>query len=140
MQKVTVGRVLIAVFGCIALAAIVGGIAIIGTPAERRLIELDKKRVEDLNQLRRAVRGYHDRNSVLPKSLADISSEWVAYTCDPVTDEPYAYRVTGDRSFQLCGVFARKRDKPEPDSSCQGHRSAPSRRCTRRLSLLSETG
>jgi hypothetical protein len=112
MGKVSVGRILIAAFGCIALASIIGGIAVIGTPAERRLIELDKKRVHDLNRLANEVRSYHTRNGDLPERLAGISYEWVAHVRDPVTGDPYTYRVTGERSFQLCGVFARKFDKP----------------------------
>ena len=111
-RKVSVGHILIAVFSCVVLATIIGGVAIIGTPAEQRLIALDKIRVQDLDRLGREIRRYQTRNGGLPESLADISVEWIAYKSDPVTGEPYTYRVTGERSFQLCAVFARRLDKP----------------------------
>ncbi len=112
MRKVSVGHILIAAFCCIALAAVVGGIVIIGTPAEQRLIALDKKRVQDLDRLGRQIRRYQTSNGTLPERLADISVEWVAHTSDPVSGEPYTYRTTGERSFQLCAVFARRLDEP----------------------------
>jgi len=108
MRKVSVGHILIAAFSCVVLATIIGGIVIIGTPAEQRLIALDKKRVSDLNQIARKVRDHQAKNGILPASLSDIPNEWVSHAADPETGEPYTYRVTGERSFQLCAVFARK--------------------------------
>ncbi len=110
MGKVSIGYLIIAAFGCVALASIIGGVVLIGTPAEQRLVALDKKRVGDLNRLGNAVRRYQTRNGDLPESLAVISDEWVAHISDPVTGDPYTYRVTGERSFQLCGVFAQNAD------------------------------
>ena len=111
MNKTSFGYLMIAAFVCVALAAVVGGIALTGLPAEQRLIALDKKRVGDLRWLELAVRRYQTRNGVLPASLAVISAERVAHLSDPVTEEPYTYRVTGERSFQLCAIFARRNDK-----------------------------
>ena len=112
MRKTSVGYLIIAAFGCVALASIIGGVALVGTPAEQRLIALDKKRVGDLNRLGNAVRRYQTRNGDLPENLAEISAEWVAHIGDPVTGEPYTYRVTGERTFQLCAVFARRLGEP----------------------------
>ena len=114
MAKYPIGYLVIAAFVCVALASIIGGVALIGTPAEQRLIALDKKRVGDLRRLDNAVRSYHRRNGNLPESLAAISADWVAHIADPVTRETYTYRVTGERSYQICAVFARADDEPVP--------------------------
>lgn len=79
MSKTSFGYLIIAAFVCVALAAVVGGIALTGLPAEQRLIALDKKRVGDLRWLELAVRRYQTRNGVLPASLAVISAERVAH-------------------------------------------------------------
>ena len=112
MSKTSFGFFIIAAFGCVALASIVGGIALTGSPGEQRLIALDKKRVSHLHQLNNAVRRYQTRNGDLPESLAVISAERVVHLSDPVSGDPYTYRVSGERSFQVCAIFARRNDEP----------------------------
>ena len=113
MSKTSFGLLIIAAFGCVALASIVGGIVLVGSPGEQRLIALDKKRVGDLRWLELAVRRYQTRNGALPASLAVISADQVTHINDPVTGEPYTYRVTGEQSFQVCAVFDRRNDEAQ---------------------------
>lgn len=112
MSNVSIGYILVAAFVCVALASIIGGVVLVGTPAEQRLKALDNKRVHHLNLIARKVRDHQTKHGRLPESLADISDEWVSQVADPETGEPYTYRVTGERSFQLCAVFVRKDNKP----------------------------
>lgn len=76
------------------------------------MVALDLKRVGDLNRIGGEVRNYWHRTERLPATLSDMSKEWVAELADPVTGQPYSYKVTGERSFQLCAVFARKDGEP----------------------------
>ena len=48
MSKTSFGYLIIAAFVCVALAAVVGGIALTGLPTEQRLIALDKKKGQSL--------------------------------------------------------------------------------------------
>jgi hypothetical protein len=101
-------RLIGAAVSAAALAAIVVGLYVVGSPAEARLRRLDERRVEDLRRARYSVHRYWTRHGQLPSSLDSLSqgSEEALYR-DPATGRAYAYRTTSDTSYELCAVFAR---------------------------------
>ena len=101
----------LAVAGSIAavVAAVLAGLWSIGSPSEQRLRRLDERRVSDLTQLSQAVHWYHTERRALPAAASDLvnGNRLSRLPVDPSTEEPYEYRVTGERQFELCAVFAR---------------------------------
>ena len=93
----------------VVLAAVIGGIILLDSPAQERLRRLDERRVDDLHQLAYGVDIYWTREGHLPASLAELSEEEriVRDLADPATGQPYEFRVLGDKTFELCAVFAR---------------------------------
>ena len=101
------------VFAAIALigvvVGIVAGFSLLGSPNRQRLISLDEERVGDLRQIANYIRnnsrvGESDTNPP-PAQLTDINITSGAKE-DPITEEPYEYRVLSDSSYELCATFA----------------------------------
>jgi hypothetical protein len=91
------------------VAAAAGGLFLLGGRGEERERRLDDRRVEALEAIGRAVDLYWTRNGRLPDGLREIPAEAAdreAFT-DPVSGQPYAYRVVDDRTYELCGTFDR---------------------------------
>jgi type II secretory pathway pseudopilin PulG len=90
--------------------AIVAAFRVMGSPAEQRLRRLDERRVEDLNRLSDAIQLYDSRHQRLPASLEEIERDQGtdAARRDPVTQQPYEYRVDGPKAYSLCAHFDRE--------------------------------
>jgi hypothetical protein len=101
----------LAVAGSIAavVAAVAAGLWVIGSPAEQRLLRFDERRDADLRELAQAVNRHQSEERALPASTAElVDGRRLSHVpLDPATGEPYEYRVTGEREFELCAVFAR---------------------------------
>ncbi|MFC2099545.1 hypothetical protein ACFLSF_01780 [Candidatus Bipolaricaulota bacterium] len=108
-RAIQVRSVVAIVFVVVIVAAVIGGIALLDSPAQERLRRLDERRVDDLHQLAYGVDIYWTREGSLPASLADLSEEEriARDLADPATGQAYEYRVLGDKTFELCAVFAR---------------------------------
>ncbi|HEV8233308.1 MAG TPA: hypothetical protein VGP84_01880 [Gemmatimonadaceae bacterium] len=91
-------------------AAIGVGVYLVGPPAEQRVRRLDERRVEGLAYLREQVRAFSGVQKRLPASLQEMPYLPSASTHDPVTNQPYGYRVTGQDTFELCADFDRPND------------------------------
>lgn len=99
-------RVLLAVGGALVVGAIAAGFMALGSPAEQRLLRLDERRVEDLRGIGASVNAYWQANDRLPDLLTDAGRGVELYR-DPVSEEPYEYRVLGPQTYELCAEFAR---------------------------------
>ena len=101
----------VALIGSIAVVvgAVIAGLWLIGSPTEQRQQRLDARRVSDLVQLSQAVYRHRNERRALPGSTSDLvdGRRLSRLPSDPSTEEPYEYRVTGERQFELCAVFAR---------------------------------
>jgi hypothetical protein len=79
-----------------------------GTPLEERYQKLDAERVADLQAISDAVKSSYVLHAALPTTLAEALEGNVGLEGqlqDPKTGQPYHYRVTGPRTFELCATF-----------------------------------
>ena len=109
-------RVFAGVIAAMVGVAIVGGLFLAGSPGKARLARLDDRREVDLQMISRAVDVYWSQNQELPMDLDQLSQERgvrVRSIRDPGTAEPYEYRTTGERSYQLCAIFDQEDERPE---------------------------
>jgi hypothetical protein len=93
------------------LVAFVAGIAVSGMPAEQRQREADRKRVQDLQAIARAMHEWRTRKrpgtAELPVSLQALEAErFVERIADPETGVPYTYRPGVESRYTLCATFA----------------------------------
>ena len=91
----------------LALATIVAGFFIVGTPAEARLARFDAEKVSDLQNIQSQVVYYWQAKQKLPATITDLENS-LAYgplPLDAQTGESYAYQATGALSFKLCADF-----------------------------------
>lgn len=94
--------------GILVLVTIIAGFFIIGTPGEIRKQKQDTIRVQNLQDIQWRVVNYWQQKESLPANLDELHDP-ISYSnlpTDPVTHEPYAYRTTGNLSFELCATFA----------------------------------
>jgi len=91
----------------IIIAVTTMGFFIAGTPQNQRLIRLDERRVNDLQQIQWQIINYWQRKEMLPSKLIDLSDPISGFIVpqDPETVELYGYRVLTDLKFELCAVF-----------------------------------
>jgi hypothetical protein len=90
-----------------AIAAIVAGFAIIGSPARIRVHRLDDERVSELRNLTNAIAAYRRSHSRLPDTLDELqqTGAW-----PPMRHGPYEYRPTGAFTYDLCVDFGTASD------------------------------
>jgi hypothetical protein len=94
-------------------AAIATGIFLLGPPSQERARRLDERRVSDLQGMSSSARLYYKRSGRFPASREELTKEpgVILETRDPVTEEPYAYRVVDSATYELCAAF----DRPSAD-------------------------
>ena len=129
MARLSLGKGL--AFAAIALvvAAVATGLSLIESPESRRALRADQHRAEDLESLVKALNCFWtlDDEKSLPADLPTLVEEidkaakqhGLPKSClpraiaDPVTGQPYRYRVRGGAAFELCATFARASDTDE---------------------------
>lgn len=91
----------------IALASIIWGFSVLGSPRTQRLIKYDNQKTSDLQNIQWQVISYWQMNGTLPVSLSDISAsqQYVVLPKDPQTQTTYEYQKTGAMTFDLCAEF-----------------------------------
>ncbi|MBU6323230.1 MAG: hypothetical protein KGI41_01205 [Patescibacteria group bacterium] len=111
-------RYLCGAFALIALASIVVGFFIVGTPADARLMRLDAQKTNDLSTIQWQVVNYWQQKAALPATLAALADplSGSAIPTDPQTGAAYGYRATGTTTFELCADF----NRPSLDSATAG--------------------
>lgn len=91
------------------VVAVVLGLVVVGSPGTARERGLDVARVGNLRDIVRGVDIYWERSGSLPASLEALSSERdinIVSIVDPETREPYAFRTTGEKAYELCATFS----------------------------------
>lgn len=93
----------------LALAAIIAGFFIIGSPTDLRMLRFDDRKLNDLQNIQYSVVNFYQQKGALPETL-DALHDPLAYSTvplDPQSGESYGYSVTGPLSFELCAEFNR---------------------------------
>jgi hypothetical protein len=93
----------------VVVAAVATGIYLIGSPSEERARRLDRKRVEHLANLTRAVDVYWIRHARIPPTLDELRKEVgdSVTTIDPGTSARYEYQPLEGAAYELCAAFER---------------------------------
>jgi hypothetical protein len=91
----------------LALATIIAGFFIVGTPAQARLARFDAQKVSDLQNIQSQVVNYWQAKRKLPAALTDLNNplSYGMVPVDPETGAAYEYTATGALSFELCADF-----------------------------------
>lgn len=116
MKTKFLGRIL-AIAGAIAALAAVSVSIYLNPPSAVKAHALDQERLQGLQQIDFAIKGYYRAHQVLPDRLNVIEnmnglssrSNW----SDPVTHLPYEYDVIGKTTYRLCGDFSADSGKDE---------------------------
>ncbi len=101
------GRTIAWVSSALISITVLGAFLLIGSPKTNRLLQLDEKRVSDLQTIQWQIINYWQQKGVLPENLEKLSdsiSGFVAPT-DPSNKEAYKYTVNDKTSFSLCANF-----------------------------------
>lgn len=102
------GRRLLVAAGIVAVAALVGGFILMGSPSAQREQRMDQRRVSDLQQIETTLRNHFDETGALPPDLATLAARpGVGLSIrDPDTGAPYGYRIEAPQRFALCADFS----------------------------------
>ncbi len=101
--------------------AVVASLLVAGSPSQARLQRYDQQRVADLQTIDSAVVTYASRQYrlsgeaglptggvLLPENLAalrQMPGYGELFLQDPITEQPYTYRVVDGVSYELCATF-----------------------------------
>ncbi len=100
-----------------------------GRPSEERSRRLDARRLQELRDISYATNLYLDRHKRLPASLTELAAQGGSgiRLQDP-EGRLYAYKVTGERTYELCADFDRdSSEQPEMTGDFWSH--GPGRQC-----------
>ncbi len=91
----------------LAVATIVAGFFIVGTPQQARLARFDAQKVSDLQNIQSQVVGYYQAKQKLPGAIADLNNSlnYGPVPVDPQTGASYVYQPGEGLSFKLCADF-----------------------------------
>jgi hypothetical protein len=103
------------VLSVVVVAAVVWGVALVGTPGAARLQRFDQRRLEDLQTIFREVQSLcrdpdikHELKRALPETLDELAtlarSERISLI-DPETGQRYEYTVKDGTTYELCATF-----------------------------------
>lgn len=93
--------------GAAAVAVVVFGFFVAGSPFEQRLKKGDEQRVSDLQTIQYQILNYWQNKGKLPTALPDLRDSISGFRepVDPETIAPYTYNAKGALSFELCAEF-----------------------------------
>ena len=137
----TSGGVLMVVAITAVVAAVVAGIAVLGSPAAQRQQKLDSVRVDDLAAIERLTSRFVSLHKALPRDLAALAREpgFAVRTHDPESGVSYDYQILSAESYRLCATFRARSSEPtsfmvQPPGTTWAHDSG--RQCFTRSASL----
>jgi hypothetical protein len=112
------------------VAVVVSAFLLTDSPAEERVRRIDARRAEQLRDISESVNLYTTRHKRLPATLEELSSEggMMVEALDP-DGRAYEYRVTGGRTYELCGTFQRGSNGQSRTQSGHFWTHGPGRQC-----------
>ena len=116
MNHSTVTKRLAAAVTVVVIASLAGAVYVLESPTTQRQRRLDERRLQDLSNISESIEKYAKKHDVLPQNMAVLKEEATEAgtrqpPTDPITQEPYEYKVLDRQSYQLCAVFS----LPSPD-------------------------
>lgn len=91
----------------LALAVVVAGFFIVGTPMQAKLYRFDAQKISDLQTIQSQVVYYYQQKQKLPDNLAQLNDSISGFNVplDPQSQQAYTYQGVAAHSFQLCATF-----------------------------------
>lgn len=111
--------IVLAIMSIAVVATVLAGLSLVGSPATARARRIDQERLEDMRRIARVIDELcHDRDvktelkRPLPATLEGLAG--LARTerigiADPVSNEPYSYKVSGT-TYTISATFENARD------------------------------
>jgi hypothetical protein len=111
-------RLLGVVVSLLALATVVAGFFIVGSPMSVRALRYDEQKVDQLRSIQYQLIDYWRVKQALPEHLDALKDPLTDTTVptDPQTHAAYGYEKVSATSFKLCAIF----NKPSPDTKGRG--------------------
>jgi len=94
----------------IVIAAFITAIFTADSPTETRNKKLDDRIINSYYQIDSALNSYYTENDKLPETLDELKDDSRYFIeeglINPITNEPYEYKVLGDDKYELCTTFS----------------------------------
>lgn len=113
-RHLSLGPTLVLLFVGAAIAAVAAGLWLVDPPWRERAQQIDARRSQNLESLHWAIQGYFQDHGSLPRSLDELDPQWERLRHDPETGAEVEYRVTGERQYEICAVFAEEAEIEDP--------------------------
>ena len=110
MNRSTIMKRLTVAVTVVVIASLAGAVYVLESPTTQRQRRLDERRLQDLENISESIQSYAKKHDALPQNMAVLEEAATAagtrqIPTDPVTQEPYEYKVLDAQSYQLCAVF-----------------------------------
>lgn len=107
-MQITGLKIFLAVVVLAVLAAIGGGLYLIGSPGKARDLNFDRQRLSHLQQIANQLDNYASINKRMPESLEELKKSRNAFVDsigDPETQAPYEFAKFTGTTYELCATF-----------------------------------
>lgn len=103
MKQFSFDRIFATVATMSVVFGLVAGFWVIGPPGRQRLINADRKRLQDLWSISQNLylKATRQEDYQLPENLPENN-----IARDPLTNQPYSYRQMSEKTYQLCADFS----------------------------------
>lgn len=95
------------IFSVISIVAItvIAGFFFVDSPREKRLRDLDERRMQDLQFIQAEIINHYLAKNILPETLGELRKD-ISIPTDPEIRMPYEYRILKENTFELCANFS----------------------------------
>lgn len=112
----TRNRLSVLLASALVLAAVTGGLLVLGSPGAARLQRLDALRINHLGELTAAIDAYARRRQRLPATLEALVDGQLlrVLPVDPLSGARYRFEVVDTFRYRLCADFATATPEASP--------------------------
>lgn len=99
--------IIIGALSLIVIGIIIGTLQLVGSPFDVKKINNDKKKFDDLREIKYQMNKYYSENNALPNTLAELNFDEYSYYSDRITKEriaeiDYKYGAISDYVYKIC--------------------------------------
>jgi len=123
-MKITVNKMFAVSVTLVVIVVACVGAYLAGSPSTVRLVNLDNRRVGDLQSIMNGMETFYQSRHVLPVSLSELTKSQEVYLAgskDPETGAAYEYRPTDVLKYELCATFGASSDAATQQGSVQNY-------------------